>query len=78
MALWFAPALVVLRQMRPLGAMKASFEGFQKNFWPMTVYSLLALVVLIVAAIPLGLGLLVALPVLFVSIYCSYQDIYGL
>jgi uncharacterized membrane protein len=75
-AMWFAPALVVLNQIKPLDAMKASFGASLRNFLPMLVYGLLLLVFAIVAAIPLFLGYLVFLPLVFLSIYTSYRDIF--
>jgi uncharacterized membrane protein len=77
MALWFAPALVALRGVEPVEAVKLSFAGCLSNIMPMLVYSVLMLVMLCVASIPLLLGLLVALPVVIASIYCSYKDIYA-
>jgi uncharacterized membrane protein len=77
MALWFAPALVVLREMPPLEAIKASFLGCLKNILPFLVYSIVVMVLGIVAAIPLGLGWLVLGPTLIASVYVSYRDIYG-
>ena len=77
MALWFAPALVVLREMLPLDAIKASFLGCLKNILPFLVYSIVLMVLGIVAAIPLGLGWLVLGPTLVASVYISYRDIYG-
>jgi uncharacterized membrane protein len=77
MALWFAPALVVLREMPPLEAIKASFLGCLKNILPFLVYSIVLMVLGIVAAIPLGLGWLVLGPTLIASVYISYRDIYG-
>jgi uncharacterized membrane protein len=76
MAVWFAPALVVMRGVSAFEAMKLSVRGCTRNMWAFTVYGLLALVVLILAAIPLLLGLLVAIPVLVASVYTSYRDIY--
>jgi uncharacterized membrane protein len=77
MALWFAPALVALRQIEPVEAIKQSFAGCMANVMPLLIYSLVMLVLLVVASIPLFLGLLVALPVVIASIYCSYKDIYA-
>jgi hypothetical protein len=77
MALWFAPALVVLREMPPLEAIKASFLGCLKNILPFLVYSIVVMVLGIVAAVPLGLGWLVLGPTLIASVYVSYRDIYG-
>lgn len=77
MALWFAPALVVLRGLAPVAAVKESFFGCLKNVVPFLIYGIVLLVLGIVAAIPLGLGWLVLGPVAIASIYVSYRDIYG-
>ena len=77
MALWFAPALVVLRGMPPIEAIKESFLGCLKNILPFLVYSIVLMVLGIVASIPLGLGWLVLGPTLIASVYVSYRDIYG-
>ena len=76
LALWFAPALVVFHDVQPMAAMKASFSGCLKNFVPFLVYGIVGLVFFILALIPLGLGLLVFVPVLWASMYTAYRDIY--
>lgn len=76
MAWWFAPALVVLRDAAPVAALKASFAGCLKNVLPMLVYSVLYLVAAIVASIPFGLGWIVLLPVLVLTLYTSYRDVF--
>jgi len=76
MAVWFAPALVVLRGIEPLDAMRLSFNGCLRNFVPFLVYSLVGLLLAIVATIPLMLGWLVLGPVTIASLYTSYCDIY--
>lgn len=76
MALWFAPALVALRQVPPFEAVKLSFSGCLKNLLPFLVYGLLFLLIAIVASIPIFLGWLIAGPVLVASIYAGYRDIY--
>jgi uncharacterized membrane protein len=75
-AYWFAPALVVMHEMQPLDAMKASFAACFRNFLPFLVYSVLLLLLGIVAAIPLGLGYLVLVPMMIAGIYVSYRDIF--
>jgi hypothetical protein len=77
MALWFAPALVVLRGMAPIAALRESFFGCLKNILPFLVYSIVLMVLGIVASIPLGLGWLVLGPTLIASVYVSYRDIFG-
>ena len=76
MAMWFAPALVVLQGRGAVEAMKESFSGCLKNIVPFLLYGVVLFVASIVAAIPLGLGYLVLLPVVAGSVYASYRDIY--
>lgn len=76
MAVWFAPALIVLNQVPLFKAMKMSFFGCLKNFLPFLIYGLIGFVLYIVAFIPVGLGLLVLLPTMLASIYTSYRDIF--
>lgn len=76
MALWFAPALVVFRNVAPLEAMKASFRVCLRNVWPFLVYGVILLVLFVVAAIPLLLGYLVLFPVVIGAQYASYVDLY--
>jgi uncharacterized membrane protein len=77
MAVWFAPALIVFHGLGALDALKLSFRGCTRNWLALTIYGLLAIVILVVAAVPLLLGLLIALPVLFASGYISYRDIFA-
>lgn len=76
MALWFAPALVVLRELPPIEALKQSFRGCLKNILPFLVYGLVAMVLTVLAAIPFGLGLLVMMPVIMASVYVAYGEIF--
>ena len=75
-AYWFAPALVILSGMGPLEAMKESFIGCMRNFVPFLVYGIVMFVFAIVAAIPLGLGYLVFVPVAIASVYAGYRGIF--
>jgi len=77
MALWFAPALVVLRGLAPVAALKESFLGCLKNIIPFLIYGIVIVVLGIVASIPLGLGWLVLGPVAIASVYVAYRDIFG-
>lgn len=76
MAMWFAPALIVLHRLAPLAALRASFYACTRNWIPLTLYSLILLLLFVVAAIPAGLGLLVLMPVMAASVYTSYRDIF--
>ena len=76
MGFWFAPALVILRNAGAVDAVKLSFNGCLMNIMPFILYGIIGLVLSIVAIIPMGLGLLVLVPVVTASIYVAYQDIY--
>ena len=76
MAVWFAPALVVLRGLEPWAAMKASFSGSLQNVLPFLIYGLIGIVLAVVATIPFALGWLVVGPMSIASIYTSYCDIF--
>ena len=76
MAVWFAPVLIVLHNMAPAAALKASFFACLRNWMPFLVYGVVLLVLCLVAAIPLGLGYLVLVPVLIASVYTAYRDIF--
>jgi uncharacterized membrane protein len=75
-AYWFAPALVMIHDMRPVAAMKASFFACFRNFLAFLVYGILMTVFAFLAAIPLGLGFLVWVPVAIASTYAGYRSIF--
>ncbi len=76
MAFWFAAPLVHCHGMEPVAAMKSSFMGCLRNILPFLLYGIVSFVLLIIAVIPLGLGLLVMMPVLMMTVYTGYKDIY--
>ena len=77
MALWFAPALVIFNDMQPVPALKSSFNACLKNIIPFLIYGIALFVLSLIASIPLFLGFLVLIPVIFTSIYTGYKDIYS-
>jgi uncharacterized membrane protein len=76
MAFWFAPCLVALQNVAPVAALRMSFFACLKNFVPFLLYGVVFLVIIIIAALPFGLGLLVALPLVYASTYAAYRDIF--
>lgn len=76
MATWFAPALVFFHDMKPLDAMKASFAAGAKNWLPMCIFGVFLVVALFFAMLPVGMGLLLLLPVFSGAVYASYRDIF--
>ncbi|MCU7960109.1 MAG: hypothetical protein KZQ58_08945 [gamma proteobacterium symbiont of Bathyaustriella thionipta] len=76
MAYWFAPALVVFHDQSAFNAMKLSFRACLKNILPFLLYGLLAMVLVILGMIPLFLGLLFVIPLLMLTLYTSYKDVF--
>jgi uncharacterized membrane protein len=77
MAVWFAPALVVFRNMAPIDALKVSFSASLQNIMPFLLYGIVYLVAAIIASIPFGLGWIVLAPLLMLTAYTSYKDVFG-
>lgn len=77
MAYWFAPALVVFHDIKPIDAMKLSFNACLRNIVPFLIYGLVSMVLMLLAMIPLGLGLLIMIPTITASLYTSYKDIFN-
>jgi len=77
MAVWFAPVLVLFHGMKPLAAMRASFEAGARNWLAMVIFGIFLIVALFFAMLPLGLGLLLLLPIFSGAVYASYRDIFG-
>lgn len=77
MAYWFAPALVLFDGLAAWPAMRLSFAACLSNILPFTLYGVAGMVLFVLGSIPLGLGLLVVIPVLFAtSVYAAYRDIF--
>ncbi|MBU0654677.1 MAG: hypothetical protein KJ914_06025 [Gammaproteobacteria bacterium] len=76
MLFWFATQLVALNDVPVFQALSMSFKACLRNPLSLLVYSLAALALLILGAIPLLLGLLVVVPWFFSSMYVSYKQIF--
>lgn len=76
MAMQFAPMLVFFHNVSPLQAMKLSLRAFLHNVGPMLVYGMTFLLLAILASLPMMLGWLALLPIVFTSLYASYSDIF--
>jgi uncharacterized membrane protein len=77
MAFWYAPALVVFRDTPPVDALKASFAASLRNVIAFLLYGVIYVVAAIIASIPFGLGWIVLIPLVMLSIYVSYKDVYA-
>ncbi len=75
-ATYLAPALIVLHGQPAMAAMKMSLAGMFKNILSGLVFGLCSLGLVIVASIPLGLGLLIVIPIMILTNYTIYRDIF--
>ncbi|MGV6808480.1 MAG: BPSS1780 family membrane protein [bacterium] len=76
LAFAYATHLVALNDVPVFEAIKRSFKGSAKNILPLIVYMLMMMVIFFISAIPLLLGLLITLPLFFVTSYVSYKQIF--
>lgn len=76
MMIWFSPVLIIRHDLGAWEAMMTSFKGCLRNILPFLVYGIGLIPLSIAAAIPLFLGFLVLIPVITISIYVGYKDIY--
>jgi uncharacterized membrane protein len=75
-ALWFAPPLIALHDMPMTHAMRWSLYAALANLGAMVVYGLALMSLFFVALIPWGLGLLVVIPMMAISTYIGYRDVF--
>ncbi len=76
MAMQFAPMLVFFNNVAPVAALKLSLRAFMNNVGAMLVYGATFMLLAMLASIPMMLGWLVLMPVVFTSLYASYCDIF--
>lgn len=72
----YAPLLVVLHDLPVQQACALSLRAILRNWVSMTVCGLVLLGLAIASVITLFLGLLVLFPLMFVTVYTSYRDIF--
>jgi len=77
MAFAFALPLVVLDGRPPVEALKLSFSGCWRNLGALAVFGLIYMLLVVIASIPFGLGLLILIPVTVLALYCGYREVYS-
>lgn len=76
MAMWFAPALVMLDKLPAWRAMALSVQACLTNILPFLLYGLVMSALLIIA-LALVVGIALWLPLAILTAYTSYRDIFG-
>ncbi len=75
-AVWFAPPLIAFHGMGAIEAIRWSVYAAIANIGALIVYGVLLFAIFFVAFIPWGLGLVVAIPVMAISSYTGYREVF--
>lgn len=75
-ALWFAPPLIALHDMPMSHAMRWSVYAALANIGAMILYGVVLFGLFFAALIPWGLGLIVVIPMMVISTYIGYRDVF--
>jgi uncharacterized membrane protein len=75
-ALWFAPPLIAFHQMSTAHAMRWSVYAALSNLGAMIVYGACLLGLFFLGAIPWLLGMLVVVPMMVISTFIGYRDVF--
>lgn len=76
-ALWFTPALLAFHDLTTAHALRWSVYAALSNLGAMLVYGVVLTALFVAGALPWGLGLLVAIPVMVASTYTGFADVFG-
>lgn len=78
LALWFAPALVMLNRASPFDAMRLSFRATTHNIGAAGLLSLLLFIgVPLIVISTFGFGIVLVIPLVATTIYASWRDVIG-
>jgi membrane-anchored glycerophosphoryl diester phosphodiesterase (GDPDase) len=75
-ALWFAPPLIALHGMTTSHAIRWSIYAALSNIGAMMAYGATLLLLFLVAMIPWALGLIVVIPIMAISTYVGYREVF--
>jgi uncharacterized membrane protein len=75
-ALWFAPPLIAFHGMGTAQAIRWSVFAAISNLGAMVVYGIALMSLFLLALIPWGLGLIVVIPLMAISTYVGYREVF--
>lgn len=75
-AVWFAPPLIAFHGMSTLHAIRWSTYAALANVGAMFTYGMALFAIFFVGLIPWGIGLLVVIPMMVISTFIGYQDVF--
>jgi len=74
---FFAVALVTFEGQAPMAAFVAGMRAAVRSALPLLAFGLIYVVLAFLAAVPMGMGFAVLVPVTFLAGYCAYRDVFG-
>ncbi|MEO7743457.1 MAG: BPSS1780 family membrane protein [Usitatibacter sp.] len=75
-AVWFAPPLIAFHGMSTLHAIRWSTYAALANLGAMCLYGVALFAIFFVGLIPWGIGLLVVIPLMVISTYIGYREVF--
>jgi hypothetical protein len=75
-ALWFAPPLIAFHGMSTMHAIRWSVYAALANFGAMVTYGAVLMLLFILGVIPWALGLLVVIPLMAISTFVGYREVF--
>lgn len=76
MAIWFMPVLVAFHDLSVFAALRMSFLACSRSAGAFVVFGFVMMLLHFLALLPMGLGLLLLLPVVIGSMHASYRDVF--
>ncbi|MDR0219167.1 MAG: hypothetical protein LBI71_09835 [Enterobacteriaceae bacterium] len=73
---WFAPALIIINDMKFGEAISMSLSAVKKNLFGGFLFFFMMGVLMFISMIPIFLGLLVTIPMMMISYYTTYRSIF--
>ncbi|MDX8000368.1 hypothetical protein FE394_14470 [Xenorhabdus sp. Reich] len=73
---WFAPALIIINDLKFAEAVSMSLSAVKKNLFGGFLFFLIMGILMFISAIPLLLGLFITMPMYMITYYTSYRSIF--
>jgi uncharacterized membrane protein len=74
---WFTAPVLAFNKMPPTHAIRWSFFAFLSNIMPMIFFGVLMMLLVLLAGMSAGLGLIVVLPLFMIAGYTSYKHVFS-
>jgi uncharacterized membrane protein len=74
---WFTAPVLAFNKMPPTHAIRWSFFAFLSNIMPMIFFGVLMMLLVLLAGMSAGLGLIVVLPLFMIASYTSYKHVFS-